>query len=74
MFDRLRRAKKENRCAELELAIAGYRAFEIESSEFAVWLLAHLGQKDCIPAYTNFMRADLDADRFSSDGAGSGMA
>ncbi len=38
-----------------------FRAFETESSEFAVWLLAELGHGDVIPSYTNFMRADLEA-------------
>src|ERR1041384_6324843 len=41
MFDELRDAKKarSNDPDRLESAIANYRAFEIESSEFAVWLL-----------------------------------
>jgi hypothetical protein len=63
MFDELRSAKKtraENP-GRLEAAIERYRAFEIESSEFAVWLLTQLGHADAVPSYTNFMRADLEA-------------
>lgn len=63
MFDELRAAKK-NQGAEperLERAIERYRAFEVESSEFAVWLLAELGHSSVIPSYTSFMRADLEA-------------
>lgn len=63
MFDELRDAKKDRASdpARLERAIEAYRAFEIESSEFAVWLLAELGHADAIPSYTNFMRADLES-------------
>ena len=61
MFDELRAAKKEKQRVRLESAIERYRAFEIESSEFAVWLLAHVGHKDSVPSYSNFMRADLEA-------------
>ena len=63
MFQELRAAKKEKHVdpARLEQAIDEYRAFEIESSEFAVWLLAHIGHADAIHRFTNFMRADLDA-------------
>ena len=63
MFDELRGAKKD-RAGDpdrLERAIDAYRAFEIESSEFAVWLLAELGHAAVVPSYTTFMRADLDA-------------
>jgi hypothetical protein len=63
MFDELRAAKKERDTdsAGFERAIERYRAFEIESSEFAVWLLAELGNADVIASYTNFMRADLES-------------
>lgn len=63
LFNELRSAKKERAdgTSRLERAIAGYRAFEVESSEFAVWMLAHLEHADIIPSYTNFMRADLEA-------------
>ena len=63
MFDELRGAKK-NKAADpnrLERAIVSYRAFETESSEFAVWLLTELGHARAVPSYTNFMRADLEA-------------
>lgn len=63
MFDELREAKK-NRGPEperLERAIERYRAFEVESSQFAVWLLGELGHSNAIFSYTNFMRADLEA-------------
>jgi hypothetical protein len=62
MFDELRDAKADRSdTARLERAIAAYRAFETESSEFAVWLLNELGQGALMSAYTNFMRADLEA-------------
>ncbi len=62
MFDELRAAKADKSdAARLERAIQAYRALEIESSEFAVWLLAQLGHGAAVPSYTNFMRADLEA-------------
>jgi hypothetical protein len=63
MFNELRAAKKSKDAdpARLERAIERYRAFEIESSEYAVWLLAELRHPDAIASYTNFMRADLEA-------------
>jgi hypothetical protein len=62
MFDELRDAKKARADpARLERAIAAYRDFETESSEFAVWLLGELGHAGAVPSYTNFMRADLEA-------------
>jgi sigma54-dependent transcription regulator len=63
IFAELRAAKKHSRenSAQLESAIERYRSFEIESSELAVWLLGELGKREAIPAYTNFMRADLEA-------------
>jgi hypothetical protein len=61
IFDELRDAKKKADPDRLERAIMAYRAFEIESSEFAVWLLRDLGHADAVPSYTNFMRADLEA-------------
>jgi len=63
MFDELRDAKenRQDRPERLERMIERYREFEIESSELAVGLLIELGHLDVIPAYTNFMRADLDS-------------
>ncbi len=63
MFNELRDAKKDREADRdrLERAIEQYRTFEIESSEFAVWLLAELGHADVTPSYTNFMRADLES-------------
>jgi hypothetical protein len=62
MFDNLRVAKKDpGDKHRLERAIDAYRAFEIESSEFAVALLSEVGEREVIPFYTNFMRADLEA-------------
>lgn len=63
LFDELRAAKKVKRDdpTRLERAIAAYRDFEVESSDFAVWLLAELGHAGAVPSYTNFMRADLEA-------------
>ncbi len=63
MFDELRSAKeaKESNPLRLEAAIDRFRAFEIESSEMAVWLLDKLGFAAAISPYTNFMRADLES-------------
>lgn len=63
MFDRLRDAKKKKDVdpARLEQAIDRYRAFETQSSEIAVWLLAYVEWSEVIPSYTNFMSADLEA-------------
>ena len=62
MFNELRDAKKDKTdTVRLERAIEHYRAFEIESSEFAVWLLENLGHAQVVASYTNFMRADLEA-------------
>ncbi len=62
-FDELRAAKgeKETDPARLERAIERYRAFEIESSEFAVWIFLAHDHPEVMPPYTNFMRADLEA-------------
>jgi hypothetical protein len=50
MFDELRAAKGDKSdTARRERAIAAYCAFEIESSEFAVWLLQELGHADAVP-------------------------
>jgi hypothetical protein len=61
MFDELREAKKKKDPQRLERAIERYRSFEIESSEFAVWLLEDLRHGNAAPSYTNFMCADLEA-------------
>jgi hypothetical protein len=62
MFDELRAAKAVGAdAARLNRAIDAYRAFEVESSEFAVWLLTNLGHGYAVPPYTNFIRADLEA-------------
>ena len=62
MFDELSAAKNHKADLDrLEAAIVRYRAFEAESSAFAVWLLAELGCPDAVPSYTNFMRADLES-------------
>jgi hypothetical protein len=61
LFDELRAAKKGPDRNRLERAIERYRAFEMEPSELAVWLLAELGHSGVVPSYTNFMRADLEA-------------
>ena len=62
LFDELRAAKADGADApRLSRAITAYRAFEVESSEFAVWLLTELGHEDAVAAFTNFMRADLEA-------------
>jgi hypothetical protein len=60
LFQELRDAKSTpDNAIRVESAIDRYRAFEIESSEFAVWLLGERGKSDVVPTYTNFMRADL---------------
>lgn len=63
MFAELREAKKnkEKDPARLEKALGAYQAFETESSRFAARLLKEVGAAEVLPAYTNFMRADLAA-------------
>jgi hypothetical protein len=63
MFEELRAAKQEKHADpdRLERAIEQYRAFKVEPSEYAVWLLAKLGADEVVPSFTNFMRADLEA-------------
>jgi hypothetical protein len=63
MFDELRDAKEQQDAQPQRFAraVAAYRAFETESSEFAVWLLREVGHAETIPAYTIFMRADLES-------------
>lgn len=63
LFEELRAAKEARSvdAARLERAIAAYRGFEVESSEFAVWMLEQLGYPSVIRSYTNFLRADLEA-------------
>jgi hypothetical protein len=63
LFDELRDAKQQKQTdpQRLERAIDRYRAFETESSEYAVWLLNHCGYPGVIGSYTNFMWADLEA-------------
>jgi hypothetical protein len=63
MFDELRDAKeqKDAEPERFERAVAAYRAFETESSEFAVWLLREVGHPETIDSYTRFMRADLES-------------
>jgi hypothetical protein len=65
MFADLRDAKKPSdrrvNPARLTRAISAYRAFEIESSEYTVWLLKTLEFSNVIDVYSNFMRADLEA-------------
>lgn len=62
VFDALQRAKQEPLdSSQLETAISHYGDFEATSSRYAVWLLGEVGHSDIVPAYTNFMRADLEA-------------
>ncbi|MDB5391422.1 MAG: hypothetical protein JWM11_7068 [Planctomycetaceae bacterium] len=61
MFAELRDAKLEKSADRLENAIMGYRAFENDSSAYAVSILNELGVPQLIGSFTNFMRADLEA-------------
>jgi hypothetical protein len=62
LFSQLRDTKsgKADDPARFETAIAKYRDFEVEASKLAVWLFDQLGNRDKVPSYTNFMRADLE--------------
>jgi hypothetical protein len=63
LFAELRAAKAHRLlgAARLGRAVERYRAFEIRSSEYAVWILNHLGHAAVVPTYTDFFRADLEA-------------
>lgn len=61
MFAELRAAKESLARERLLHAIDSFRDFEINSSEYAVWLLRELDSEWCIATYTNFMRADLES-------------
>jgi hypothetical protein len=63
MFDELRDAKKEkSKHAERFVeALERYRAFETESSAYAISILNEIGAAADVPAYTNHMQADLEA-------------
>jgi hypothetical protein len=63
VFNELREAKKHKSSEpdRFVAAIERYRRFETESSDYAVWILQEIGAGSEIPAYTNLMRADLEA-------------
>lgn len=63
VYTELRQAKKhkEQDSDRFERALTGFRAFEEETSEHAVWLLNDLGFAEAVEPYTEFARADLDA-------------
>ncbi len=61
MFQELRAAKSAPEGPRFERALAQYQAFEIESSQFATWLLQELGFAGLTSEYSNFMRADLES-------------
>lgn len=63
LFDELRDAEKQKSAdpGRLSQAIERYRAFETESSQYAVWILGEIDASSLVPAYSNFMRADLEA-------------
>jgi hypothetical protein len=57
-------AGKANKAADpafLEQALARFRAYEEEASQYASWLLADTGNADALPAFTDFARADIEA-------------
>jgi hypothetical protein len=58
VFNDLREAKKTDR---FETALERWRLFEQSSSDYAVWVLDHIGHADAIERYTVFFRADIEA-------------
>jgi hypothetical protein len=63
MLEDLRAAKgaREADPDRFERALARFRAFEIASSEYAVWVLETIGRRDAIAPYTTYFRADVEA-------------
>jgi hypothetical protein len=63
VFDDLRDAKqrRQQEPAAFELMLARYRDFEQSSSEYAVWVLGHIGHARWVEEYTLFFRADIEA-------------
>jgi hypothetical protein len=63
LYDELNAAKANKHAdpAALARALARFRAYEEEASEYAAWLLADTGNTDSLPAFTNFARADIEA-------------
>jgi|GEM_PF-3532291 len=63
LYDDLYAAKAEaaDHPQRLEAALARFREYEEEASEYAAWLYLEIGCPEAIPAFTNFARADIEA-------------
>jgi hypothetical protein len=63
LLDDMRAAKgaREADPDRFERALARFRAFEIASSEYAVWALEAIGHPEAVAPYTTYFRADVEA-------------
>jgi hypothetical protein len=63
LYDRLDSAKDRKRedPPALERALAGFRLYEEEASEYAAWLLSDTGNAMALASFTRFARADIEA-------------
>jgi hypothetical protein len=61
LYDELYTAKAAGDAARLDAALARFRQYEEEASEYAVGLLTECGCADAVPAFTTFARADIEA-------------
>jgi hypothetical protein len=62
LYDDLHAAKANQAgdAAALERALLRFRGYEEEASGYAAWLLSDCGNRDALPAFTNFARADIE--------------
>lgn len=58
---RVAKASQPIDVAAIEKILTRFRDYEVEASEYAVWLLTEIGHADVIPRFTNFARADIEA-------------
>jgi hypothetical protein len=65
LFGELREAKKsrDREPERFEHALDRFSTFENVASEYAVWLLADIGEQEVVGRYTEFFRADLESMR-----------
>jgi len=61
LYDELYAAKGAGDPVRLEAALARFRQYEEEASEYAVGLLTACGCAEAVPAFTAFARADIEA-------------
>jgi hypothetical protein len=55
------KASKDANPAALEAALAAFREYEEEASQYAAWLYLDTGNATALPAFHQFARADMEA-------------